>query len=145
MAGCRWIPKGAHERMPERAIVGGRDVDGCTIYVGRARHEGDLIPAKVIPEKDVAYVCHNGEEHAKYDYEVLSPAEFGWEMAYNGHIPENAVQAGHTDSGETLYVGRTFHNGSQTVGKVQPSHNCLYIAFDGEELSFKDYEVLVLN
>lgn len=57
--------------MPESAITGGRDVDGCTIYVGRAFHEGDLLPAKVVcPDKSVAYVCHNGEEHPKEDFEV---------------------------------------------------------------------------
>ncbi|XP_076655772.1 uncharacterized protein LOC143360631 [Halictus rubicundus] len=145
MSGCKWVSKSVSARVPDKAVVGGCDIDGSTIYVGRAFHEGDMIPAKVIPDKDVAYVCHNGEEHAKYDYEVLCPAEFGWEFAHNGNVPANAVEAGHTESGETLYVGRTFHNGSQTVGKIQPSHNCLYIAFDGEELSFKDYEVLVLN
>ncbi|XP_033336870.1 natterin-4 [Megalopta genalis] len=144
MPGYRWIPRTKSDGVPDKAVVGGRDCDGTTIYVGRAYHEGDMLPAKVIPEKNVAYVCYNGEEHAKYDYEVLLPTEFGWEFASNGDVPGNAVQAGYTDSGETLYVGRTFHNGSQTIGKIQPSHNCLYIPFDGEELSFRDYEVLVV-
>lgn len=56
--------------MPENAVVGGRDSDGSTIYVGRAYHEGDMLPAKVIPDKNVAYVCHNGEEHPKDEFEV---------------------------------------------------------------------------
>lgn len=56
--------------MPENAVVGGRDSDGCKIYVGRAFHDGDMLPAKVIPDQNVAYVCHSGEEHAKHDYEV---------------------------------------------------------------------------
>lgn len=29
--------------------------------------------------------------------------------------------------------------------QVQASHGCLYIPYDGEELSFKDYEVLVIH
>jgi len=29
-----------------------------------------MLPAKVIPDKGVAYVCHNGEEHPKDNYEV---------------------------------------------------------------------------
>jgi len=29
-----------------------------------------MLPAKVIPDKNVAYVCHNGEEHPKGDFEV---------------------------------------------------------------------------
>lgn len=45
-------------------------MDGSTIYVGRAFHEGDMIPAKVIPEKNVAYVAWGGQEHPKHSYEV---------------------------------------------------------------------------
>lgn len=56
--------------MPENAVVGGRDVDGSQIYVGRAFHDGDMIPAKVIPDKGVAYVCQGGEEHPKSNFEV---------------------------------------------------------------------------
>ncbi|XP_031845112.1 natterin-4 [Nomia melanderi] len=145
MSGYKWVPRSAAQSLPSNAVVGGRDSDGCTIYVGRAFHEGDMLPAKVIPEKNVGYVCHNGEEHAKYDYEVLCLGEFAWEFCSNGTVPSGAVVAGQTTDGEPLYVGRVLHNGSQTVGKVQQSHGCLYIPFDGEELSFKDYEVLVLN
>lgn len=52
------------------AVVAGQDVDGATIYVGRAYHEGDLVPAKVIPSKRVAYIPYNGQEIPKYDYHV---------------------------------------------------------------------------
>ncbi|XP_017758622.1 PREDICTED: uncharacterized protein LOC108549643 [Eufriesea mexicana] len=145
MRGCRWVNRSAGQSVPSTAITGGRDIDGCAIYVGRAFHMGDMLPAKVIPEKQVAYVCHNGEEHAKYDFEVLCPGEFGWEFASNGSIPKDAVVVGQTSDGESLYAGRVLHNGSQTVGKVQPSHGCLYIPFNGEELSFRDYEVLVIH
>lgn len=51
-------------------VTGGRDCDGSTIYVGRAFHDGDMLPAKVIPDKGVAYVCHGGEEHPKDEFEV---------------------------------------------------------------------------
>ncbi|XP_076628608.1 natterin-4 [Colletes latitarsis] len=145
MPAYRWIRRSAEQSLPGNAVVGGRDADGTTIFVGRAFHEGDMLPAKVIPDKSVAYVCHNGEEHAKYDFEVLCLGEFAWEFSSNGNIPNDAIVAGQTSDGESLYVGRVLHNGSQTIGKVQPSHGCLYIPFDGEELSFKDYEVLVLN
>lgn len=56
--------------MPPSAVRGGVDQDGTTIYVGRAHHEGDWIPAKVIPEKDVAYVAYGGKEHAKGEFQV---------------------------------------------------------------------------
>lgn len=61
--------------MPENAVVGGRDSDGSKIYVGRAFHDGDTLPAKVIPDKNVAYVCHNGEEHPKDSFEVSKKKE----------------------------------------------------------------------
>lgn len=44
------------QSLPETAVAGGRDSDGTTIYVGRAFHNGDMIPAKIIPEKNAAYV-----------------------------------------------------------------------------------------
>ncbi|XP_066600369.1 natterin-3-like [Prorops nasuta] len=143
MPGYRWVHRSAGAPIPPSAISGGRDIDGTTIYVGRANHDGDILPAKVIPDKNVAYVSYAGEEHAKHNFEVLCHSEFTWEFASNGNVPPEAVVAGQTSSGEPLYVGRVLHNGSQTIGKVQQSHGCLYIPFDGEELSFKDYEVLV--
>ncbi|XP_014475327.1 PREDICTED: natterin-3-like [Dinoponera quadriceps] len=143
MPGYRWVSRAGAQSLPDAAVQGGRDSDGTTIYVGRAFHEGDMVPAKVMPDKGVAYICYGGEEHPKYNYEVLCQSDFAWEFASNGQVPGDAVVAGQTSDGESLYIGRVFHNGSQTVGKVQPSHGCLYIPYDGEELSFKDYEVLV--
>lgn len=52
------------------AVIAGHDIDGSTIYVGRAYHDGDLIPAKVIPTKHAAYVPFNGAEIMKHDYQV---------------------------------------------------------------------------
>ncbi|XP_070150138.1 natterin-3 [Polyergus mexicanus] len=145
MPAYRWVNRTGNQSLPENAVTGGRDSDGSTIYVGRAFHNGDMLPAKVIPDKNVAYVCHNGEEHPKDSFEVLCQGEFAWEFCSNGGVPTDAVIAGQTADGEPLYVGRVLHNGSQTVGKIQQSHGCLYIPFDGEELSFKDYEVLVMH
>ncbi|CAD6208316.1 GSCOCG00003325001-RA-CDS [Cotesia congregata] len=143
MPAYRWVSRHVGQPLPETAVKGGKDVDGCPIYVGRAYHNGDTVPAKVIPDKQAAYVCHAGEEHTKHEFEVLCQGEFAWEFASNGVIPEGAVVGGQTSEGEPLYVGRVLHNGAQTVGKIQPSHGCLYIPFDGEELSFRDYEILV--
>ncbi|XP_015117986.1 natterin-3 [Diachasma alloeum] len=141
----RWVSRHVGQGVPHNAVQGGRDIDGSTIYVGRAYHNGDVIPAKVIPDKQVAYVSHGGEEHSKSEFEILVQGEFAWEFASNGVIPPDAVVGGQTTEGEPLYVGRVIHNGAQTVGKIQASHGCLYIPYDGEELSFRDYEVLVYH
>ena len=52
------------------ALRCGRDRDGGPIYLGRAYHAGDLLPAKVVPNKNCAYVCWNCSEHVKSQYEV---------------------------------------------------------------------------
>lgn len=50
-----WLASNAYAGVPPNAVIAGHDIDGVAIYVGRAYHEGDLIPAKVIPSKHV--VC----------------------------------------------------------------------------------------
>lgn len=68
--GSHWVPSNAFSGVPVGAVVAGHDVDGATIYVGRAFHEGDTIPAKVLPSKRIAYIPYNGQEVAKYEYQV---------------------------------------------------------------------------
>lgn len=65
-----WLSSNSYSGVPPNAVVAGNDIDGATIYVGRAYHEGDLIPAKVIPSKQVAYIAHAGEEIAKHEFHV---------------------------------------------------------------------------
>lgn len=131
--------------VPPFAVLGGRDTDGAQIYVGRASHEGDLIPCKVLPSKRVAYIAHNGVEVPKHSFEILVGRDVQWTRERNGRVPVGAYVGGRTSTGETLYIGRGDHNRSQTVGKVHPSHGCLYIAYGGKEVALKDYEVLVGN
>lgn len=131
--------------VPEGAVVGGHDQDGSTIYVGRSRHEGDLLPAKAIPGKNVAYVPYGGREHAKHQFDVLCYGNVSWIPSVGGSIPMNAVSGGVTSGGEALYIGRAYHEGSLTLGKVQPSHQTLYIPFAGAEVSIREYEILVEN
>jgi hypothetical protein len=126
-------------------VRGGVDGDGTAIFIGRAFHAGDMIPAKVIPDKNACYVCHGGEEHMKDDFEVLRQGNFVWEYTQGGSVPEGAVSCGQTAEGELLYVGRAMYQGTQTPGKVQITHGCLYIPFDGQEVSISEYEVLCLK
>lgn len=60
-----------------------------------------------------------------------------------GHVPNGAISAGCKDDGEALYIGRASIRGNITVGKVQPSHGCLYVPFDGDEHCIQRYEILV--
>lgn len=144
-SGCNWQHCNAAGPYPSNMVRGGVDADGTVIFIGRAFHEGDMVPAKVMPDKNSAYISYGGEEHAKEDFEVLRSGDFVWEFSTGGSIPEGAVACGQTADGEPLYVGRALHQGSQTPGKIQPSHGCLYIPFAGEEVSIAEYEVLCLK
>ncbi|XP_061705244.1 protein TonB-like [Cydia pomonella] len=141
----RWVPACLSQRsIPPGALRVGTDADGDEIYAGRAPHEGDILPAKVIPNKNACYVAHNGEEVLKDQFEVLVPAMFSWQFSTNGAVPPGAVEAGVTADGEKLYFGRVTHDGCVTPGKIHPSHGSCYYPFDGEERSSAEYEVLVL-
>lgn len=41
-----------------------------------------------------------------------------WVPASGGQVPERALPSGETEEGEPLFVGRTSHEGTLTVGKV---------------------------
>ncbi|KAK4881686.1 hypothetical protein RN001_005005 [Aquatica leii] len=140
-----WIDWSSDRMVPPTAVHGGVDKDGSQIYVGRAYHEGDWIPAKVIPERHTAYVAYGGGEHSKDTFQILCEQRFDWVPTSSGHIPSGAVEGGRTQSGEPLYIGRVWHDGAHTVGKIHPSHGCCYIPYDSQEMSFCDYEILVLR
>ncbi|KAJ9588729.1 hypothetical protein L9F63_017964 [Diploptera punctata] len=129
--------------IPEGAAVCGKDKDGSDIYVGRAFHEGDMLPAKIVPSKGGAFVCYAGTEHGKTEYEALCDGTLTWQNTTGWNIPPDALAAGQTSDGETLYVGRVLHDGTLQLGKVHPSHGVCYIPYDGKELTFPSYDILV--
>ncbi|XP_022919886.1 uncharacterized protein [Onthophagus taurus] len=143
--GYYWVDCDVSRGVYPAAIMGGVDSDGTQIYVGRAYHGGDWIPAKVIPEKNIAYVAYGGKEVPVHHYQLLCEQRFEWVPCSGGDIPPNAVIGGRTSDGEHLYIGRVEHEGSNTIGKVHPSHNSLYIPYDGEEVAYSDYEILILR
>nr|ADV17352.1 farnesoic acid methyltransferase [Schistocerca gregaria]AEV89769.1 farnesoic acid O-methyltransferase [Schistocerca gregaria] len=135
-----WVPARAGE-VPPGAVPGGYDNE--QLYVGRARHEGALIPGKVHPSHGVCYVAWGGQEHGKEEYEVLCGCEAAWVPAAQGQVPEGALPSGETEDGEPLFTGRAQHEGAMCVGKVQASHTVCYIPYGGQEIAYPEYEVLV--
>ncbi|XP_063701481.1 uncharacterized protein LOC134831623 [Culicoides brevitarsis] len=133
------------DSFPSQAVQVGVDQDGSGIYLGRAHHNGDIIPAKVIPAKSAAYIAWGGEEILVNNVEVMREVRYHWVPCGDGAVPPSAVPFGSTADGETLYAGRANHEGSITPGKVQPSHGCCYIPFGGAEVACKSYEVLCLD
>lgn len=79
-----WVPCNSGDPLPRGAVHVGMDKGGDRLYVGRAFHEGDLLPAKVNPSHSSAYVCWGGLEHAMSHYEVRSIVVTGFEI---GRVP----------------------------------------------------------
>lgn len=142
------MPSSIHSPLPEGAILAGHDQDRSPIYIGRAWHGGDQIPAKVLPSKHACYIAYGGQEVLKDTFEVLCHGNISWVRSNprSRSIPPMSVTAGVTSEGEPLYIGRAHHEGSLTVGKVQISHGALYIPFGGVEVPIhNEIEVLVEN
>ncbi|XP_055537453.1 uncharacterized protein LOC129725522 [Wyeomyia smithii] len=129
--------------IPLNAVRAGKDSDGSAIYVGRFNHDGNMLPAKVIPIRRVAYISYNGVEIFCPNVEVLCGLGFTWVPSQKGDLPKGAVCSGYTSTGEPIYIGRAHHDGSLTPGKINPKHGCLYIPFGGHEHAHPNYEVLV--
>ena len=88
-------------------------------------------------------MSYNGQEIPKYSYEILCGGNTQWVPSGSGSTHPNAVLGGHTTSGETLYIGRAPWMGSLTCGKIQPSHQVLYIPYGGMEVAVGNYEILI--
>lgn len=77
-----------------------------------------MIPAKIVPSKNLAVIAWGGEEIYKQDFEVLRAGDFVWEFSSGGVVPDGAVSVGKTTDDEPLFMGRAMHRGTQTPGKV---------------------------
>lgn len=63
-----WV--NAHDgNVPGRAIPGGH-AGGVTLYIGRAPHNGGVIPGKVVPTHNCFYFPWRHEEHKRTGYQV---------------------------------------------------------------------------
>lgn len=124
-----WLHCSAGAPLPPGAIHAGHDTDNSPLFVGKAYHEGDQVPAKVIPSKQIAYISYNGQEIPKHQFEVLCNGNTSWVPSSFGAVPHGAVVGGRTATGETLYVGRAHYQGSLTPGKVIIIANsmCLFV------------------
>lgn len=102
-----WVPSTIYWPLPEGALLAGHDQDGSPMYVGRAWHEGDQIPGKVLPAKKACYISYGGNEILKDQYDVLCHGSISW-VPYNPSsrgVPPFAITGGGTADGEPLFVG----------------------------------------
>lgn len=138
-----WVHSCVDGPLPQLAVIGGHDTDGTTLFIGRAHHDGDILPVKINPSNRTAYTCCEGYEIYKDHYEVLCGIGYSWIYVENGLIPTNAVSCGRTCEGEVVYIGRGHYDKSLTVGKAFRGDDCLYIPYGGRERKVHRYEVLI--
>ncbi|GBP45182.1 hypothetical protein EVAR_25887_1 [Eumeta japonica] len=78
----KWV-KSSKDIIPIGAMPGGyAEETREPLYVGRAEHEGCLIPGKVQPSHSVCYIAYDGKEIAKPHYEILVHLEDPRRMRY---------------------------------------------------------------
>jgi hypothetical protein len=65
-----WIPSNSGIHVPN-AVVGGRTLQGETLYIGRVHHENSLTPGKIQPSHGCLYIPYAGREIAHRHYEIL--------------------------------------------------------------------------
>lgn len=77
------------------------------------------------------------------NFEVLiGDKDYIWEPASDGNVAPGAVSTG-KDGNDEIFIGRAPFQGSMTVGKIHPTHRCLYLPYNGKEERATNYEVLL--
>ncbi|XP_077523001.1 natterin-4-like [Amblyomma americanum] len=69
-ASLAWLPSSGGD-VPSGAIQGGVTSSGEPLYIGRARHEGNLTVGKFHPSHKTVYVPFGGVEYGYSQYEIL--------------------------------------------------------------------------
>jgi hypothetical protein len=66
-----------------------------------------------------------------------------WVDSRDGIIEPGAIIGGRTANGENLYIGRVQYANNVQIGKIHPKYKCMFIPYDGEEIKFTNYQILV--
>lgn len=144
ISGLRWM-WASNGVVPENAIPAGR-IGSRRYYIGRAHYEGSVTPGQIDTKRKACSIPWGGDEHMRNVYEVLcTPGQFLAVTADNTETLLTASTAGMSEEGEPLFIGRVKHKGELVYGKVQRSHGVCYIAYEGKELSFENYEIFIAN
>ncbi|KAK2579326.1 hypothetical protein KPH14_008278 [Odynerus spinipes] len=139
----RW--KESIGRLPSGAVRGGW-FNQEEMYVCRAKHEGETVPGNYIVNKDKTggcYISYNFSVLQKYEYEILTGCNMKWIPASLGYVPEGAIVGGFRKGKPKYYIVRVKHEKVLIIGKLQPDERIAHVPYNGQELPFTNYEVLV--
>lgn len=65
-----------------------------------------------------------------------------WVEALNGDVPEGAIEGGHDDKNQKLYVGRGYYKNVLIPGSLSPADGCVHVCLEGNVAKLTAYEVL---
>lgn len=142
--GGNWVRASSKGPVPPGALQAGYDSDGSPIYLGRVFRYGQVLPAKVMPRKQMCHTGDQGLEFEMTEYDALCCANVSW-VPFRGVFPLNAIECGRDQYGEKLYFGRGHFSGSLTPGKVLEESKVLKIPYNFKEYTLREFDILVDN
>ncbi|KAI8321595.1 hypothetical protein GQ54DRAFT_250918, partial [Martensiomyces pterosporus] len=144
----QWV-SASNSVIPPNAVQGGIEKDGRPLFIARAMYKGGLHPGKAAPhiQKGGCSIGWGHEEVNVSEYQVFcgDASNLRWvkqegALSIQGFVP---VQAGHEESGEPLYIGKTIVDGSQQIGKCAPHiKKGMAYPYAHKEKTTDDYMVL---
>uniref|UniRef100_A0A336M2N0 CSON008583 protein n=1 Tax=Culicoides sonorensis TaxID=179676 RepID=A0A336M2N0_CULSO len=124
---------------PNTAFVDVDPTNNWPLGVGRFQHHGDLLPGTFNIKEKCVYAPYGGQSHkCEDDFEILCNGDLKWVESGNGVHEEKAVVGGRCNYHEELYVGKVTRENRPYIGKIHPSHRCLYIPYLTAELKVQD-------
>ncbi|CAG7720500.1 unnamed protein product [Allacma fusca] len=138
-----WIPS-SNGNIPEHVVESGLEADS-KLYVARGKLDSIWIPGKFDGTNQKCYISWRGKEHVVANYEILIDPHkrLRWIPSSQGLLVVKAVLGGVNEVGETFFIGRAWHNGANTPGRIHPSHRVCYIPSGGKEQHYVTYQILV--
>ncbi|KAL5284477.1 hypothetical protein ACFFRR_006647 [Megaselia abdita] len=137
--------------IPEGAVAGGVDHKNDTIYVARGVFKDILCPGSLCPKDGGVYVCLEGSVGKLTAYEVLCNAKVIWKnwsagnaKLLNSGLKEEAIVGWVTDEAPML-VGRVKIKEAMAVGMYHGDNQIFYAAYQGKEMAFKKFELLLFD
>ncbi|XP_015177787.1 PREDICTED: uncharacterized protein LOC107067093 isoform X3 [Polistes dominula] len=134
-----WVDYNDTMSFPQNAAIASED----GLYIGRAHHKDSVTPGSI--RDNICTLPWGGAAHEKKEYQVLCVRDIDWVKSWDGSVPLYALPAGETEDGYALFIGRVLYNGLYYVGKIQPSNQVCYIPLNGQEVTYTEYETLVLH
>ncbi|XP_063705489.1 uncharacterized protein LOC134834671 [Culicoides brevitarsis] len=116
------------------------------IGVGRFKLHGDILPGTFYIKDMCVKAAYGGQAHtAEDEFEILCNGNLDWVPAGQGKVVEKALPGGRCNYNEELFIGKVEREGKKFVGKIHPSHGCLYIPYLTAELRVPDNYLMLTD